>query len=118
MSRRTGLRPGWRADCGRSVPGAVVIGGDYQGLGIAWSLRQPGIPMCVVDDETYITCASRFVRHVIRVRYLNTGSSLLDALALARQRLGGPGRVLYPTELGCKIWTSPGIARFTVGWGP
>lgn len=98
MSRRTRHHPGRRADCDSSVPAAVVIGGDYQGLGIARSLGLHGIPVCVVDDETCIARASRFVKHVIRVRDLSTEASLLASLALARQRLGGPRCVLYPTR--------------------
>lgn len=78
--------------------GAFVIGGDHQGLGIARSLGQHGIPVRVVDDETSIARASRFVQDVVRVRDLRSESSLLDALALARSRLGRPGWVLYPTR--------------------
>src|ERR1700691_1990377 len=78
--------------------GAVVIGGDHQGLGIARSLGRHGIPVCVVDDETSIARASRFVQHVVRVRDLRSESSLLDALALTRSKLGRPGWVLYPTR--------------------
>ena len=33
--------------------GAVVIGGDYQGLGIVRSLGRQGVPVCVVDDEAF-----------------------------------------------------------------
>jgi glycerol-3-phosphate dehydrogenase len=35
----------------KDVPGAVVIGGDYQGLGIVRSLGRRGIPICILDDE-------------------------------------------------------------------
>jgi D-aspartate ligase len=91
-ARRTG--PGLPA---RDV-GAVVIGGDYQGLGIARSLGRRGIPVCVIDDEISIARASRFVRGTIRVRDLRTEEALLDALALARARLGRSGWVLYPTR--------------------
>ncbi len=35
-------------------PGAVVLGGDYQGLGIVRSLSALGAPVCVVDDERSI----------------------------------------------------------------
>jgi D-aspartate ligase len=85
---------------GRSGPGvgAVVIGGDYQGLGIARSLGRQGIPVCVIDDETSIARASRFVQHAIRVRDLRTEQALLDALALARSKLCLSGWVLYPTR--------------------
>jgi D-aspartate ligase len=78
--------------------GAVVIGGDYQGLGIARSLGRHGIPVCVIDDETSIARASRFVQHAIRVRDLRTERSLLAALAQARSKLGLSGWVLYPTR--------------------
>jgi D-aspartate ligase len=78
--------------------GAVVIGGDYQGLGIARSLGRRGIPVCVIDDEISIARVSRFVGDAIRVPSLRTEQALLDALALARGRLGLSGWVLYPTR--------------------
>ena len=78
--------------------GAVVIGGDYQGLGIARSLGRRGIPVCVIDDEISIARVSRFVGEAIRVPSLRTEQDLLDALALARGRLGLSGWVLYPTR--------------------
>lgn len=78
--------------------GGVVVGGDYQGLGIARSLGLQGIPVCVIDDEVSIARASRFVQHAIRVRDLRTEQGLLDALALARAKLGLAGWVLYPTR--------------------
>jgi D-aspartate ligase len=82
---------------GRGV-GAVVIGGDYQGLGIARSLGRHHIPVCVIDDETSIARTSRFVQNSLRVRDLRSEQALLDALALARKRFGLAGWVLYPTR--------------------
>jgi D-aspartate ligase len=93
-----------RAD---GMPGGVVIGGDYQGLGIARSLGRQGIPVWVIDDEVPVARASRFVQRVIRVRDLRGEAPLLAALALARAELAGragrSGRaggrwVLYPTR--------------------
>lgn len=78
--------------------GAVVIGGDYHGLGIARSLGRRGIPVCVIDDEISIARASRFVRDAIRVPDLRTEQALLNALALAHGRLCLSGWVLYPTR--------------------
>jgi predicted ATP-grasp superfamily ATP-dependent carboligase len=98
MSRRTGRHPERLADLGGPVTGAIVIGGDYQGLGIARSLGEHSIPVCVVDDQASIACASRFVKHLVRVPDLTANGSLPDALALARQRLGGSRCVLYPTR--------------------
>ncbi|HBW17967.1 MAG TPA: hypothetical protein DEH11_02580, partial [Actinobacteria bacterium] len=56
-------------------PGGIVIGGDYQGLGIARSLGRQGIPVCVIDDETSIARASRFVQKVVRVRDIRSESA-------------------------------------------
>ncbi|MGO8725454.1 MAG: ATP-grasp domain-containing protein [Streptosporangiaceae bacterium] len=79
-------------------PGGIVIGGDYQGLGIARSLGRQGIPVCVIDDETSIARASRFVQKVVRVRDIRSESALLDAVAKARQELGPARWVLFPTR--------------------
>jgi predicted ATP-grasp superfamily ATP-dependent carboligase len=78
--------------------GAVLIGGGCQGLGIARSLGRRGIPVCLIDDETSIARASRFVQDTIRVRDLRTDEALLDALAVANGRLRLTGWVLYPTR--------------------
>jgi D-aspartate ligase len=82
---------------GRSV-GAVVLGGDYQGLGIVRSLGRHGIPLCVVDDERSIAGVSRFSTHRLRVRELRTAEGTLGALDVARRRFGLDGWVLYPTR--------------------
>jgi D-aspartate ligase len=79
-------------------PGGVILGGDYQGLGIARSLGRHGIGVCVIDDEPSISRVSRFVRYGVRVRDLRSESSLLEALAIARSRHGLAGWVLYPTR--------------------
>jgi predicted ATP-grasp superfamily ATP-dependent carboligase len=81
-----------------SAPGGVVLGGDYQGLGIARSLGRHGIPVCVIDDEASIARLSRFVRKVIRVPDLRSEASLLEAVAIAREKLGPSRWVLYPTR--------------------
>jgi D-aspartate ligase len=85
----------------RRVPprvGAVVIGGDYQGLGIVRSLGRHKIPTVIVDDETSIARASRFATAGVRVESLRDDRSVLDALTLARMRYGLEGWVLYPTR--------------------
>jgi len=78
--------------------GAVVIGGDYQGLGIVRSLGRHQIPIVIVDDETSIARASRFATAAVRVRTLRDDQSTLDALASARARYGLDGWVLFPTR--------------------
>jgi predicted ATP-grasp superfamily ATP-dependent carboligase len=78
--------------------GGVVIGGGCQGLGIARSLGRHGIPVCLIDDEVSIARASRFVRDSVRVPSLRTEGDLLEALALAHDRISLSGCVLYPTR--------------------
>jgi D-aspartate ligase len=78
--------------------GAVVLGGDYQGLGIVRSLGRHGVPVCVIDDERSIARASRFTTHRMRVPDLGSSESTLEALRAARSRFGLEGWVLYPTR--------------------
>ena len=75
-----------------------MIGGDYQGLGIARSLGRHGIPVCVIDDEHSITRASRFTDRTIRVPSLRDESSTLAALDTALNRYPIEGWVLFPTR--------------------
>ncbi len=50
--------------------GAVVVGGDYQGLGIVRSLGRRGVPICVIDDERSIARFSRYATHSVAVANL------------------------------------------------
>lgn len=81
-------------------PGAVVIGGDFQGVGVLRSLGLHGVPTFLVDDEF---CIGRFSRH--RGRYATCPSPRADdgealigfLLALADEhRLHG--WMLFPTD--------------------
>ena len=78
--------------------GGVVVGGDYQGLGIARSLGQQGIPVVVVDDERSIASASRYVDRHHRVPSLREPEATLEALRSACTRWQLHGWVLYPTR--------------------
>jgi predicted ATP-grasp superfamily ATP-dependent carboligase len=79
-------------------PGAVVIGGDYQGLGIARSLGRQGIPVCVLDDERSIARYSRYTTFTQLVPSLLDPKDIVRALLdLARAR-DLRGWVLYPTR--------------------
>lgn len=80
------------------IAGAVVIGGDYQGLGIVRSLGRRNIPICVIDDEHSIARFSRYTTHFVSVRDLRDEESAVDALLEAGRRLRLEGWVLYPTR--------------------
>ncbi|HLX39179.1 MAG TPA: hypothetical protein VKR42_01545, partial [Ktedonobacteraceae bacterium] len=78
--------------------GAVVIGGDFQGLGIARSLGRHGIPVCIIDDESSIARFSRYATHSVRVKSLRDEQETVALLLDAGQRLKLDGWVLYPTR--------------------
>lgn len=78
--------------------GAIVLGGDYQGLGIVRSLGRRGVPVCVVDDERSISRFSRFVGRSVRVPDLADAERTADTLLELEHRLGLEGWVLYATR--------------------
>ena len=78
--------------------GAVVIGGDYQGLGIVRSLGQQGLPICVVDDEHSIARFSRYATFAVQVPNLREENTAVKALLEMGNRLGLKGWVLFPTR--------------------
>jgi D-aspartate ligase len=82
----------------RREPGAVVVGGDYQGLGIVRSVGRRGTPVCVVDDERSIARFSRYASSAVSVDSLRGEERTVEHLvALARDR-HIEGWVLYPTR--------------------
>jgi D-aspartate ligase len=78
--------------------GAVVAGGDYQGLGIVRSLGRQGVPVCVVDDELSISRYSRYCTHFVKVPDLRSEHAAVNSLLELGKRLGLSGWVLYPTR--------------------
>ena len=62
--------------------GAVVIGGDFQALGLIRNLAEKRIPVFVVDHEMAISQYSRFVKRRVRndllLRDNNFASFLID----------------------------------------
>jgi D-aspartate ligase len=78
--------------------GAVVLGGDYQGLGIVRSLGRRGIPVCVIDDEPSVARHSRFAWRSLRVPRLRNEDELLDCLLELGKQRELSRWVLYPTR--------------------
>ena len=78
--------------------GALVIGGDYQGLGIVRSLGRQGIPVCVVDDELSISRYSRYCTKFVKLANLRDERVTVDSLLELGKRLRLDGWVLYPTR--------------------
>lgn len=83
---------------GNGRVGAAVIGGDYQGLGIAQSLGRRGAPVCVFDDEVSIARFSRYATHAVRLQDLQNDEQTVDELLREARRLSLEGWVLFPTR--------------------
>jgi len=82
----------------KGTVGAVVVGGDYQGLGIVRSLGRQGVPVCVVDDELSISRYSRYCTRFVRLRDLRHETAVVDSMLQIGTRFGLGGWVLYPTR--------------------
>jgi D-aspartate ligase len=87
-----------RAGPAAAGPGAVIVGGDYQGLGIVRSLGRHGVPVCVIDDERSISRFSRHATQAVRVTDLREEDRCVDTLLSVGRRLGLERWVLYPTR--------------------
>lgn len=81
-----------------SEVGALVVGGDYQGLGIVRSLGRAGIPTCVLDDEPSIARYSRYASMAVRVADLRDEAATVEAALAAAEGSGLRGWVVYPTR--------------------
>jgi predicted ATP-grasp superfamily ATP-dependent carboligase len=78
--------------------GAVVVGGDFHGLGIARSLGRHGVPICIVDDEYSIGRFSKYTTHTVQAPNLRVSEIAIPFLMETGRRLGLQGWVLFPTR--------------------
>lgn len=80
-----------------SDQGALVIGGDYRGLGIVRSLGRHGIPVCVAHTNDRIAAYSRYAKR--RVPWPDTSEAeQTDYLVQLGREHGLEGWVLFPTS--------------------
>jgi D-aspartate ligase len=78
--------------------GALVVGGDHPGLGIARSLGRRGIPVFILEDQHSISLFSRYASRVIRVKNLRDEQQTIDSVLEVGHRFGLKGWVLFPTR--------------------
>ena len=78
--------------------GAIVIGGEHPGLGIARSLGRRGIPICVIDDQHSVSQFSRYVTRTVRVKELRDENKTVESVLEIGRRYGLEGWVLFPTR--------------------
>jgi D-aspartate ligase len=95
--RETGVQDGLFPIDGSAI-GAIVIGGDYQGLGIVRSLGRHGVPVVVIDDEHSIARYSRYTHSYVPVCELRDQARSVEQVIEIGDRLGLQGWVLFPTR--------------------
>jgi D-aspartate ligase len=78
--------------------GALVVGGDHPGLGVARSLGRRGIPVYVLEDQQSISSFSRYANKVIRVEDLLDERKTVDSVLEVGRKFGLQGWVLFPTR--------------------
>jgi D-aspartate ligase len=78
--------------------GAVVVGGEHPGLGVARSLGRRGIPVCIIDDQYSISQFSRYATRVVRVKDLRDEQKTIASVLEIGERYGLQGWVLFPTR--------------------
>jgi D-aspartate ligase len=95
VEESTNNGPG-HSNAATSETGAIVIGGNYGGLGIVRSLGRHRIPVWVLQDEHASAAASRYAQH--RLRWPETGEAgQLDFLLQLATTRGLDGWTIYPT---------------------
>jgi len=78
--------------------GAVVVGGDHPGLGIARSLGRRGIPVYILDDQYCISTFSRYATRVVRVDNILDERKTVDAVLEVGRRFNLRNWILFPTR--------------------
>jgi predicted ATP-grasp superfamily ATP-dependent carboligase len=82
----------------RDPLGAVIVGGDFHGLGIARSLGRHGVPVCIVDDEYSIGRFSKYTTLSVAAPNLRDADATVTFLIDTGLRLNLQGWVLFPTR--------------------
>jgi D-aspartate ligase len=93
---RDSVSVGLEADLRKA--GAVVIGGEHPGLGIARSLGRRGIPVYIIDDQRTVSSFSRYATRVITVRSLRDEARTVNTVLDVGRRFGLRNWVLFPTR--------------------
>jgi D-aspartate ligase len=78
--------------------GALVVGGDHPGLGVARSLGRRGIPVYVLDDKHCISSWSRYVTKVVKVDDILDERKTVDSVLEVGRRFNLRNWVLIATR--------------------
>jgi D-aspartate ligase len=79
-------------------PGAIVIGGHFQGLGIVRSLAKQSIPVYILDNQLCIGRFSRYTSKCIKCPDVNEETAFFDFLTNLVKKEHLNGWVVFPTD--------------------
>jgi len=79
-------------------PGALILGGDFQGLGVIRSLSEQGVQVFLVEYEWSISRYSRYVRRRAFKRDLLSGGRFAEYLIELAKEEKLEGWVVYPNN--------------------
>ena len=81
-----------------SKPGAIIIGGHYQGLGTLKSLGEKNVSLCLLDNQLHIGRFSRYAKRFYKCPHIKYETSFLDCLKGLATEENLQGWVVFPTD--------------------
>ncbi len=82
----------------KEIPGAIVIGGHFQGLGVIRALAAKGIPVVLLDSEPCLSRFSRCITRFIKSPSILDGEDYLSFLMNIADEKGCTGYCIFPTD--------------------
>jgi len=79
-------------------PGAIVIGGHFQGLGAVRALARKGVDVVVIDKEHCISRFSRYCHRFFKSPDVLEHNKFYEFLVYLSKIKGMQGRVIFPTD--------------------
>ena len=79
-------------------PGALITGGDFQGLGVVRTLAKKGIPVVLLDSDHCISRYSKFQKKFIKSPHPAQRESYRDFLIDLAKRENIKGWVIFPNS--------------------
>jgi D-aspartate ligase len=79
-------------------PGAVITGGDFQGLGVVRTLGRKGIPVLLLDSDHCIGRYSRFTKKFVKAPHPAEAEAYLDFLMDVAKKENIQGWVIFPNS--------------------
>jgi D-aspartate ligase len=82
----------------KNRPGAVITGGDFQGLGVVRTLGSKGIPVLLMDSDPCIARYSRFTKKFVKAPHPADSEAYLDFLMAVARKESIQGWVIFPNS--------------------